>query len=100
LHPFASPHPEWSCGTRQLVLDGSPGRLASSLDAATFLRPCSFGRDSNAYLVPVTRPIVLKLQGLPARKSFAGRAYHCCPRLPPLNLLLSVRRRRHASRDP
>ena len=45
-------------------------------------------------------PIVLKLQGLAPRASFAGRAYHCCSRFPPLNWLLSVRRRRPASRDP
>ena len=85
LHPL---HPGWFC-TRQLVPDGSPGRLASSLGAATFLRPCSFGRDSNARVVPVTPPIVLKLQGLPARKSFAGRAYHCCPRSPRLTCSLA-----------
>ena len=85
LYPL---HPGWFC-TRQLVPDGSPGRLASSLGAATFLRPCSFGRDSNARVVPVTPPIVLKLQGLPARKSFAGRAYHCCPRSPRLTCSLA-----------
>jgi hypothetical protein len=75
-------------------------RRASSLGPATFLRPCSFVRVLNARRVSPTPPIVLKLQGLAPRPSFAGRAYHCCSRFPPLNWLLSVRRRRPASRDP
>ena len=75
-------------------------RRASSLGAATALRPCSFVRVSNARRVSPTPPIALKLQGLAPRASFAGRAYHCCSRFPPLNWLLSVRRRRPASRDP
>jgi len=38
---------------------------------------CSFVRDSNARRVPVTPLIVLKLQGLPAKRSRSGRPYHC-----------------------
>ena len=38
---------------------------------------CSFVRDSNARRVPVTPPIVLKPQGLPAKRSTSGRPYHC-----------------------
>ena len=72
-------HPWWFRGTHQLVPDGSPGRLASSLEAA-FLRPCSFGRDSNARLVPVTPPIVLKPLGLSASNG---------PCWPPVPLLAS-----------
>jgi hypothetical protein len=86
LHPL---HPVWFCGTRHLLPDGSLGRLGLSLGAATSLRPCSLVRVSNARSVPAILPIVLKPQGLPPIKSFAGRAYHCCLPLPRLTCSLA-----------
>src|SRR5229473_1770821 len=84
LHPFAS------CVVLRdapLLPDGSSG--LGSLGAATALRPCSLVRVSNVRRVPAIPPIVLKLQGLPPIKSFAGRAYHCCPPFPRLTCSLA-----------
>ncbi len=52
-------------------------------------RPCSLVRVSKVRRVPAIPPIVLKLQGLPPIKSFAGRAYHCCPPFPRLTCSLA-----------
>jgi hypothetical protein len=75
----------WFCGVRRL----RPGRFSGTTCIIAWLcrlplGPCSFVRDSNARRVPVTPPIVLKLQGLPARKRASGRAYHCWPHSPHL----------------
>src|SRR5712664_2426706 len=56
---------------------GSSGYFHLSLDLPP---PCSYVRDCNARRVPVTPPIVLKLQGLAARRRASGRPYHCWPR--------------------
>jgi len=72
---LADPHSRAKCAfPSPMVLQGP---LAPSLGSAKSARPCSFVRGSNACCVPVTAPIALMLQGLPAEKNAAGRPYHC-----------------------
>ena len=85
---------------RHLLPDGSPGRLGSSLGAATSFQALFFGtgfergpRTSN----PSNR---IEATGLATNKEFRWPRVPLLPSFPPLNLLLSVRRRWHASRDP
>src|SRR5204862_1479469 len=79
----------WFCRTRHLLPDGSPGRLGASLGAATSFQALFFGtgfergpRTSN----PSNR---IEATGFAPIKSFAGRAYHCCPPFPRLTCFLA-----------